>query len=306
MNKTRDFGLTPLDELFETDESLTEKRLEKIVHLNTEDLEPFCNHPFQVRDDAEMAKLSESVKKFGVINPVIVRPKLNGRYELISGHRRKRACELAGLCKIPVIIRDMTDDQAILFMVDSNMQRENLLPSEKAWAYKMKMEALKRQNNLKDQSASQVGTHLRSDEILAQQVGESRNQVQRYIHLTELIPELMRMVDEKKIGIGPAYELSFLEPEEQKYVLDNIMSENATPSLAQAKNFKMLSQQNRLDEDEVYSVLRQEKPNQREQIKISRDELRKYFPADFTPQKIKDCIFRALDLYRKRQRDMER
>ena len=306
MNKNRDFGLTPMDKLFETDESLKEKQLEKIVNLKTNELDPFCNHPFQVRDDAEMVKLSESIKKFGVINPLIVRPKLNGRYELISGHRRKRACEMVGLHEIPVIIREMTDDQAILFMVDSNMQRENLLPSEKAWAYKMKLEALKRQDNRESKSASQVGTHLRSDEILAQQVGESRNQVQRYIPLTELIPALMQMVDEKKMGIGPAYELSFLEPEEQKYVLDNMMSESASPSLAQARNFKKLSQQDQLDEDEVYSVLRQKKPNQREQIKISRDELDKYFSADLTPQKIKDSIFKALDLYRKRQRDMER
>lgn len=306
MANMRDFGLTPLDKLFETDESLEEKQREKIVKLNIDDLDPFSNHPFHVRDDEEMLKMVESVKKFGVMNPAIARPKLNGRYELISGHRRKKACELAGISEMPVIIRDMSDDDAIICMVDSNLQRESLLPSEKAMAYKMKLEAMNRQGVRSDLTFSQVGKKLNTYEEMAKESGDSRNQIHRYIRLTELIPELMQMVDDKKIGVNPAYELSFLSEEEQEIVFETIESEEATPSLSQTRKLKKFSQDGRLDEDVILSIMQEEKGNQHENIKISRAKISKYFSPDTTPQQIEEIIIKALELYKKRQRDMER
>ncbi len=306
MANVRDFGLTPLDKLFETDESLEEKQREKIVKLNIDDLDPFINHPFHVRDDEEMLKMVESVKKFGVMNPAIARPKLNGRYELISGHRRKKACELAGISEMPVIIRDMSDDDAIICMVDSNLQRESLLPSEKAMAYKMKLEAMNRQGVRSDLTFSQVGKKLNTYEEMAKESGDSRNQIHRYIRLTELIPELMQMVDDKKIGVNPAYELSFLSEEEQEIVFETIESEEATPSLSQTRKLKKFSQDGRLDEDVILSIMQEEKGNQHENIKISRAKISKYFSPDTTPQQIEEIIIKALELYKKRQRDMER
>lgn len=306
MAKERDFGLTPLDKLFETDESLGEKQREKIQKLEISSIDPFCNHPFRVADDEDMQKMAESVKEFGVMNPAIVRPKLNGRYELISGHRRKRACELAGIKEIPVIIREMGDDEAIICMVDSNMQRETLLPSEKAWAFKMKLDAMRQQGKRNDLTSSPMETKLRSDEMLAKQSNESRAQVQRYIRLTELIPELLDMVDSEQMGFRPAVELSFLPEEEQDVVYETIESEAATPSLAQAQKLKQLSQEGQLDEDVTLSVMQQAKGNQHEKIKIPREKIEKYFSPGTTPQKIEETIIKALELYRKRQRDMER
>lgn len=224
MDKKRDFGLTPLDDLFETYESREEKQREKVANVDINKLVPFSNHPFKVCDDEEMMKMVDSIKEFGVLSPAIVRPLLNGRYELISGHRRKRACELAGIKEMPVIIRDMSDDEAIICMVDSNIQRKTLLPSEKAMAYKMKLDALNRQGARSDLTSSQIGTKLRSDEIIANQTGESRNQVQRYIRLTELIPELLQMVDSKKLGLNSAYEISFLKEDEQAIVFETMES----------------------------------------------------------------------------------
>lgn len=309
MAKERDFGLTPLDKLFETDESLEDKQREKIQKLDIEEIDPFCNHPFKVRDDEEMQKMAESVKEFGVLNPAIVRPKLNGRYELISGHRRKRACELAGIKEMPVIVRDMSDDEAIICMVDSNMQRETLLPSEKAWAYKMKMDAMNRQGKRTDLTSGQFVPKSevnRSTAEIGAPAGESYKTVQRYIRLTQLTPELMQLVDEKKIGLNPAYELSFLPDEEQDYVFETIESEEATPTLAQAQKLKKFSQDGRLDEDVALSVMLEEKGNQHEKIKIPREKIEKYFSPGTTPKKMEETIIKALELYRKRQRDMER
>lgn len=306
MANMRDFGLTPLDKLFETDESLEEKQREKIVKLNIDDLDPFSNHPFHVRDDEEMLKMVESVKKFGVMNPAIARPKLNGRYELISGHRRKKACELAGIPEMPVIIRDMSDDDAIICMVDSNLQRESLLPSEKAWAYKMKLDAMNRQGKRTDLTSDRFGRGLESAEIIAKHSEDSKTQIRRYIRLTELIPELMQMVDDNKLGFNPAYEISFLPEDEQAIVFETMESEEVKPSLAQAVKLKKFSQDGRLDEDVILSIMQEEKANQHENIKISRAKISKYFSPDTTPQKIEEIIIKALELYKKRQRDMER
>ena len=280
---------------------------EYITNIPVEKLKSFPNHPFQVRDDDSMNETVESIKTYGVLQPAIVRPSEDGNYEILSGHRRKRACELAGRKTIPVIVRELDDDAAIIFMVDSNLQRESILPSERAAAYKMKMEALKRQGLRTDLTSSQVETKLRSDQKVAEEAGESRAQIQRYIRLTELQPELQQMVDDKKIAFTPAVEISYLKPDEQKMLLDTISSEQATPSLSQAQRLKKLSQSGELTDDSMLSIMSEQKKPERNDLTIPADVLEKFFPRSFTPMKMQEVIIKLLESWqRKRQQSRER
>ena len=280
---------------------------EYITNIPVEKLKPFPNHPFQVRDDDSMRETVESIKTYGVLQPAIVRPTKDGDYEILSGHRRKHACELAGRKTIPAIVRELDDDAAIIFMVDSNLQRENILPSERAAAYKMKMAALKRQGLRTDLTSSQVETKLRSDQKVAEEAGESRAQIQRYIRLTELQPELQQMVDEKKIAFTPAVEISYLKPDEQKMLLDTISSEQATPSLSQAQRLKKLSQSGELTDDSMLSIMSEQKKPERNDLTIPADVLEKFFPRSFTPMKMQEVIIKLLESWqRKRQQSRER
>ena len=280
---------------------------EKRTEMPFSDLHPFEGHPFKVLDDELMEQTVESIKQIGVVSPLIVRPDPEGGFEILSGHRRLHAAQLAGLETVPVIVKEMDDDAAIIFMVDSNLQRENILPSERAFSYKMKLEAMKRQGFRTDLTSSQVGTKLRADEILAQQAGSSRNQVQRYIRLTELIPELMDMVDEKKIALNPAYELSFLKKEEQVDLLDAMDSEQATPSLSQAQRLKKYSQEGHLTLDMMRVIMGEEKKSDLDRVTFTSDTLRKYFPKSYTPQRMQETIIKLLEAWqKKRQRDQER
>ena len=260
--------LAPYDDLFSTEESRQDAKLEKVREIPLSELHPFKNHPFKVKDDEAMMETADSVRQYGVLVPAIARPDPEGGYELVAGHRRHRASELAEKETMPVIVRDLDDDAATIIMVDSNLQRESLLPSERAFAYKMKLEAMKHQGERVDLTSSQVGTKLRADEILAQQAGSSRNQVQRYIRLTELIPELMDMVDEKKIALNPAYELSFLKKEEQVDLLDAMDSEQATPSLSQAQRLKKYSQEGHLTLDMMRVIMGEEKKSDLDRVRM--------------------------------------
>ncbi len=281
---------------------------EEIIHLPLNSLHPFPAHPFQVRDDEAMRETVESIKEYGVLVPIIVRPREDGEYEIISGHRRKRACELAGIETIPAVIRNIDRDTATIFMCDSNLQRENILPSERAAAYKMKMEAIKRRaGRPSKENASQVETHKRSDEIIAEQTGESRAQIQRYIRLTELQPGLQQMVDDKKIAMTPAVEISYLKPEEQRILLTTIESEQATPSLSQAQRMKKLSQSGELTEDTILDIMMEQKKPERTDLIIPADILQKYFPRSYTPQQMQKVIEKLLAGWqRKRQQSHER
>ena len=280
---------------------------EYVTNIPVEKLKSFPNHPFQVRDDDSMRETVESIKTYGVLQPAIVRPSKDGDYEILSGHRRKRACELAGKKTIPAIVRELDDDAAIIFMVDSNLQRENILPSERAAAYKMKMEALKRQGVRTDLTSSQVETKLRSDQKVAEEAGESRAQIQRYIRLTELQPELQQMVDDKKIAFTPAVEISYLKPDEQRMLLDTISSEQATPSLSQAQRLKKLSQSGELTDDSMLSIMSEQKKPERNDLTIPADVLEKFFPRSFTPMKMQEVIIKLLESWqRKRQQSRER
>ena len=280
---------------------------EYITNIPVEKLKSFPNHPFQVRDDDSMNETVESIKTYGVLQPVIVRPSDDGNYEILSGHRRKHACELAGRKTIPAIVRELDDDAAIIFMVDSNLQRENILPSERAAAYKMKMEALKRQGVRTDLTSSQVETKLRSDQKVAEEAGESRAQIQRHIRLTELQPELQQMVDDKKIAFTPAVEISYLKPDEQRMLLDTISSEQATPSLSQAQRLKKLSQAGELTDDSMLSIMSEQKKSERNDLTIPADVLEKFFPRSFTPMKMQEVIIKLLESWqRKRQQSLER
>ena len=273
----------------------------QISNLNLSDLQPFSRHPYKVRDDEAMRNMVESIKQYGVLSPAIARPMPDGGYELVSGHRRKRACELAGLETIPVIVRELDDDAAAILVVDSNLQREDLLPSERAFAYKLKLEALRHQGERSDLTSSQVGTKLRADEIIAKQDGSSRNQVQRYIRLTELIPPLLDMVDERKIAFNPAYELSFLTKDEQTMLLDAMDSEQATPSLSQAQRLKQFSQRGELDAAVMRAIMSEEK-KEVERITLKGDTLRKYFPASYTPRRMEETIIKLLEQWQKQQK----
>lgn len=284
----------------ETDEIKREKV--RVIPLNL--IDDFPDHPFQVKDDESMEQLVKSIEMNGVLNPVIARKKENERYELISGHRRKHACERLGIELIPIIVREMSRDEAVIEMVDSNLQREHILPSEKAKAYKMKMDALKRRaGRPSKENSSPVGTHLRTDEIVAQEAGESRNQVQRYIRLNELTPELLEFVDEGKIGMRPAVELSYLQEEEMRDLVDYIDTEGTFPSHAQTIRMKELSREGGLNTDAINEIMSEEKPNQREKLKIPLERLKKYFAAGTTLQQMEETVIKALDFYRQRQRE---
>ena len=280
---------------------------EYITNIPVEKLKSFPNHPFQVRDDDSMNETVESIKTYGVLQPAIVRPTKDGDYEILSGHRRKHACELAGRKTIPAIVRELDDDAAIIFMVDSNLQRENILPSERAAAYKMKLEALKRQGARTDLTSAQVVPKLSAREKVAEEAGVNRMEVTRYIRLTELQPELQQMVDDKKIAFTPAVEISYLKPEEQKMLLDTISSEQATPSLSQAQRLKKLSQSGELTDDSMLSIMSEQKKPERNDITIPADVLEKFFPRSFTPMKMQEVIIKLLESWqRKRQQSRER
>lgn len=279
-----------------------------MVRLPLTDLHTFPDHPFQVRDDEEMRETIQSVKEYGVIVPAIVRPREEGGYEIVAGHRRKYACEQAGLDTMPVLIRNLDRDAATIIMVDSNLQRENILPSERAKAYKMKLEAIKRQGARNDLTSDQVGQKSKwSIEQIAEQAGESKSQVQRYIRLNELSPELLQMVDEKKIAFNPAYELSFLKPEEQQMLVTTIDYEQATPSLSQAQRMKKFSQAGRLNEDSMLAIMSEEKKPEKFSLTFDGDRIRKYFPKSYTPLQMENTIIKLLEAWqKKRQRSQER
>ena len=302
----RNIKLTSLDDLFSTEESRAEEEKERIQEIPITEIDGFPEHPFHVDMDDAMREMVESVKRFGVLSPAVARQKEDGRYELISGHRRKKACELAGMECMPVIVRNMDRDEAIIFMVDSNLQRERLLPSEKAFSYKMKLDAMKRkQGERTDLTSAPMVQKLTSRELLAEKSGDSHEQVRRYIRLTELTPDLLKMVDEGKIAFRPAVELSYLSKEEQASLLMTMESEVCTPSLAQAIKIKKFSQEGRLNDDVILSILSEEKPNQKEVYKLPKERLDKYFPKGTPPEKIEEIIFKALELYRKRERSRE-
>ena len=302
--------LASVDDLFSTEEGRQDAKLEKIQEIPLSELHSFRNHPFKVKDDEAMMETADSIKQYGVLVPAIARPDPEGGYELVAGHRRHRASELAEKETMPVIVRDLDDDAATIIMVDSNLQRESLLPSERAFAYKMKLEAMKHQGDRVDLTCSQVGNKLegkKSSEILAEQVGQSKNQIFRYIRLTELIPELIDMVDEKKIALNPAYELSFLKKEEQVDLLDAIDSEQATPSLSQAQRLKKYSQEGHLTLDMMRVIMGEEKKSDLDRVTFTSDTLRKYFPKSYTPQRMQETIIKLLEAWqKKRQRDQER
>ena len=302
--------LASVDDLFSTEEGRQDAKLEKIQEIPLSELHPFRNHPFKVKDDEAMMETADSIKQYGVLVPAIARPDPEGGYELVAGHRRHRASELAEKETMPVIVRDLDDDAATIIMVDSNLQRESLLPSERAFAYKMKLEAMKHQGDRVDLTCSQVGNKLegkKSSEVLAEQVGQSKNQIFRYIRLTELIPELIDMVDEKKIALNPAYELSFLKKEEQVDLLDAIDSEQATPSLSQAQRLKKYSQEGHLTLDMMRVIMGEEKKSDLDRVTFTSDTLRKYFPKSYTPQRMQETIIKLLEAWqKKRQRDQER
>ena len=297
--------------MFSTEESRADESREKIVEIPLTELFPFKDHPFKVIDNEAMFDTAESVKQYGVLVPAIARPRDEGGYELVAGHRRKRACELAELDTMPVIVRNLDDDEAVIIMVDSNLQRENILPSERAFAYKMKLSAMKRQAGrpLKE-NGSQVGNNLlgkKSSELLAEQVGESKNQIYRYIRLTELIPEILSMVDEKKIAFNPAVELSFLKKEEQTDLLDAMDMEQATPSLSQAQRLKKFSNEGKLTLEVMSAIMSEEKRGDLDKVTLTGDKLKKYFPKSYTPKQMEETIMKLLEgWHKKRTRDQER
>ncbi|MCM3494578.1 MULTISPECIES: ParB/RepB/Spo0J family partition protein [Paenibacillus] len=302
--------LTTVADLFSTEESRADQQREKVMEIPLSEISDFPGHPFKVKADEAMLEMADSVKQYGVLVPGLVRPKADGGYEMVAGHRRKKASELAGRETMPCIVRELDDDQATIIMVDSNLQRENISPSEKAFAYKMKLEAMNRQGQRTDLTRSQVGNKLdgkKSSEVLAEQVGESRNQIFRYIRLTELTPSILEMVDDKRIAFNPAVELSYLSEEEQQALYETMQSEDCTPSLAQAQRMKKLSQDGRLNVDVIFSILTEEKPNQKEKMTIRRDRIDRFFPRDFTEKQKEDLIVQLLESwYKKRQREQER
>ena len=300
----RKIELASVDDLFTTEESRADQRREKVLDIPLDQLHPFRGHPFKVLDDEAMLETADSVRQYGVLVPAIARPDPAGGYELIAGHRRRRASQLAGKETMPVIVRELDDDAATIIMVDSNLQRETLLPSERAFAYKMKLEAMKRQAGRPSKNSSQLGRNYKGKEsrdILAEQVGQSRNQISRFIRLTELIPALLEMVDEKKIAFNPAYELSFLKPDEQRALLDAMDSEQATPSLSQAQRMKKFSQDGCLSADVMRAILSEEKKPDPERLTFPADTLRRYFPRSYTPQRVQETILRLLEQWQKKR-----
>jgi ParB family chromosome partitioning protein len=306
-SSAKNISLNSYDDIFSTEETREDAKREKVMDMPLSELHPFPDHPFQVRDDDAMKETVESIKEYGVLVPAIVRPRADGGYELISGHRRKHACELAGLPTMPVIVRNLDDDAATIIMVDSNIQRENILPSERAKAYKMKLDAIRRQaGRPSKENSRQVVGNLESAAIVGKESGESGRQVQRFIRLNELTPELQQMVDDKKIAMTPAVELSYLKPEEQTLLLDTIESEQATPSLSQAQRLKKFSAEGHLNEDSMLAIMSEEKKPEKNDLTIAGDKVRKYFPKSYTPQQMEQVILRLLEGWqKKRQRDQE-
>lgn len=311
MAKSREINmnLPSADDLFTTKEERDQKNQEYVKDISIYEITDFPNHPFKVKMDDKMLETIESVRDYGVLVPALVREKPTGGYEMISGHRRKMASELVGFENMPCIVRNLSDDEAVIVMVDSNLQREEILPSEKAFAYKMKLEAMSRQGKRLDITCAPEEHKLKgvkSRDILAEQSGESRETIRRYIRLTELIPEILEMVDDKKISMRPAVELSYLTKEEQEILYDTMESEACTPSHAQAIKIRKFSVEGRLNEDVLLSIMSEEKPNQVEQWKIPKNRLKKYFPSGTTQQKMEETIIKALELYRKREKSRER
>ena len=295
-------ALKGLDDLFSTEENRQEEQREQVQQIPIDALHPFTNHPFKVLDDEAMTRTVESIAQYGVLAPLIARPRPDGDgYEIISGHRRQYAAKLAGLETLPVIVRNMDDDAAVLLMVDSNLQRETILPSERAFAHKMKLEALKNQGARSDLTSSQIGTKLRADEKVAQDLGESRNQVQRFIRLTNLIPELLDMVDEKKISFNPAVELSYLDESQQRDFLEAMNDTQNAPSLSQAQQLKKIAQQGEFSYEKAFDVMGQEKRSEKDTVTIKNETLRKYFPRSYTPKQMEEKIIQLLDAWQKKQ-----
>lgn len=310
-SSAKKISLTSVDDLFSTEESRVDEQREKIVEVPLSELYPFKDHPFKVIDNEAMFDTAESIKQYGVLVPAIARPREDGGYELVSGHRRKRACELASLETMPVIIRKLDDDAATIIMVDSNLQRENILPSERAFAYKLKLSAMKRQaGRPAKENGSQVGNNLsgkKSSELLAEQTGESKNQIFRYIRLTELVPELLSMVDEKKIAFNPAVELSYLKSEEQLLLIDAMDTEQSTPSLSQAQRLKKFSAEGNCTLEAMCAIMSEEKKGEPDKVTLTGDKLKKYFPKNYTPQQMEATIIKLLEgWHKKRTQDQER
>lgn len=301
--------LTSVDSLFSTQQEREEAGRESVREIPLSEITDFPNHPFQVRMDEKMTEMADSIRQYGVLVPAIVREKPEGGYEMVSGHRRKAACELAGTQSLPCIVRNLTDDEAILIMVDSNLQREQILPSEKAFAYKMKLEAMKRQGQRTDITSSPLDNKLRgmtSAQQISKDNGDSQPQIYRYIRLTYLITELVELVDNGKMALRPAVELSYLPEQEQRTLLETIECEECTPSFAQAMKLRKFSQEGKLNEDVILSIMQEEKPNQKEQFRMPKERISRFFAPGTPVQKMEDTIVKALEYYRKRQRDMER
>ena len=305
-SSAKNIVLKSVDDIFQTEENRADAQRERVQEIPLDQLKPFKNHPFKVRDDQRMLDTVDSIREYGVLVPAIARPDPEGGYELISGHRRKRGCEMAGLQTMPVIIRNLDDDAAVLVMVDSNIQREELLPSERAFAYKMKLEALKHQGARMDLTSCQVGTKLRADEKLAESVNESARTVQRFIRLTELISELLDMVDEHKLAFNPAVEVSYLKQDEQRMLLEAMDAEQTTPSLSQAQRLKKFSQEGKLTEEAMSAIMSEEKKSDMDKVTLRSDTLRRYFPKSYTPKQMEQTIIRLLDVWKQRQKNQER
>ena len=297
--------LNSYDDLFETQQSKDDADKEKVDSLLIDDLHSFKHHPFKVLDNEEMNQMVESVQQFGILNPLIVRPDENGAYEIVSGHRRARAAELAGLTTVPAIVRQLDDDAAIILMVDSNLARENILPSEKAWSYKLKLDAMKRQGERTDLTSCQLGAKSRSDEQIAQENGDSARQIQRYIRLTNLIPELLDMVDAKQISFNPAVELSYLKPFEQTQFISAMEYGGAPPTLSQAQRIKRLSQDGHCGIDAMCAIMCEEKKVDMDKVTIKPDVLKKYFPKSYTPKQMEDTIIKLLEQWQQKQKNKQ-
>ena len=295
-------ALKGLDDLFSTEENRQEEQREQVQQIPIDALHPFTNHPFKVLDDEAMTRTVESIAQYGVLAPLIARPRPEGGYEIISGHRRQHAAQLAGLDTLPVIVRKMSDDAAVILMVDSNLQREHILPSERALAYKMKLDAMRRTSGRPSkENVSQIGTQKRSDQIMAEELGESRNQIQRFIRLTNLVPELLDMVDEKKISFNPAVELSYLDESQQRDFLEAMEDTQNAPSLSQAQQLKKMAQQGEFSYEKAFDVMGQEKKSEKDTVTIKNETLRKYFPRSYTPKQMEEKIIQLLDAWQKKQ-----
>ena len=295
-------ALKGLDDLFSTEENRQEEQREQVQQIPIDALHPFTNHPFKVLDDEAMTRTVESIAQYGVLAPLIARPRPEGGYEIISGHRRQYAAKLAGLDTLPVIVRQMSDDAAVILMVDSNLQREHILPSERALAYKMKLDAMRRTSGRPSkENVSQIGTQKRSDQIMAEELGESRNQIQRFIRLTNLIPELLDMVDKKKIAFNPAVELSYLDESQQRDFLEAMEDTQNAPSLSQAQQLKKMAQQGEFSYEKAFDVMGQEKKSEKDTVTIKNETLRKYFPRSYTPKQMEEKIIQLLDAWQKKQ-----